>query len=249
MEETRDSNIIFDEQTHRYTIRTDPDHEYISVTSWVTTLFPKFDQDAALARSRSSPHWDKGPYVGMTNDEIKESWFKKREESASDGKELHKLIEEFLLGKEVEIPDGNAESFKLFKEFINGRPDWKIFRTEWMIYDEEFHICGTLDALFRDADGNYILVDWKRSKKLTYNPPSRDFGLHWSICDMKNISINHYKLQLNTYKYILEKNYGIKISKMLIVGLHPQPCPEEKRIIEIEDLQFKISMLLQNRNG
>ena len=31
----------------------------------------------------------------------------------------------------------------------------------------------------------------------------------------------HYSLQLNTYKYILENNYGKKINKMYLVILHP----------------------------
>jgi hypothetical protein len=41
----RDKNLVFDEPTHKYSILTDPDSKYTSVTTWNHSHFPHFDAD------------------------------------------------------------------------------------------------------------------------------------------------------------------------------------------------------------
>ena len=45
---TRDAHIQFFEKGHKYTISTDPNSKYTSVTTWNHSHFPKFDADAII---------------------------------------------------------------------------------------------------------------------------------------------------------------------------------------------------------
>ena len=49
----------------------------------------------------------------------------------------------------------------------------------------------------------------------------------------------HYSLQLNTYKALLEKNYGVKVKGMYLVCLHPNNENKSYQRIEVADLQKK----------
>ena len=44
----RDKHIRFTEEGHKYTILTDPDNKYTSVTTWNHSHFPHFDADSII---------------------------------------------------------------------------------------------------------------------------------------------------------------------------------------------------------
>jgi len=50
-------------------------------------------------------------------------------------------------------------------------------------------------------------------------------------------------LQLNTYRYILEKNYGIKITGMFLVCLHPENPMNNYERIAVHDLRKEVNDL------
>ena len=58
-------------------------------------------------------------------------------------------------------------------------------------------------------------------------------GEKTGIGQLKSIddtSYNHYCLQQSLYKYILEKNYDLQVSKMYLVVIHP----DYERYIKVE---------------
>jgi hypothetical protein len=72
------------------------------------------------------------------------------------------------------------------------------------------------------------MYDWKRSKKiiepLTGDPITQDQWDNTGIgtfSDVDDTSFNRYALQQNIYRYILEENYGLEISNMYLVVMHP----------------------------
>ena len=72
----RDANMQFSEEGHRYTILTDPNTKYTSVTTWNHSHFPKFDADAVIDAMMKGSNW--GPdnkYWGLTPKQIKDQWF------------------------------------------------------------------------------------------------------------------------------------------------------------------------------
>ena len=110
---------------------------------------------------------------------------------------------------------------------------------ELRIFDLETKIAGTIDGLFKNKDG-YIIYDWKRTKEIKYNNYFNK--CKFPLDNYDDCNFIKYSLQLNTYKYILEKNYNIKIVDMYLVILHPNEINYKK--IKIENMQDEIKKLI-----
>ena len=125
-------------------------------------------------------------------------------------------------------------------ENFNRETEYHPFRTEWCVYDETTRMAGTIDLLCACDDGTYEIYDWKRSNKI--NPMETNkwsFGIN-GLNHLPDTSYNHYCIQQNLYRYILEKNYGLRVSRMNLVVLHPNydnyrivPVPEMPREVRI----------------
>ena len=55
----------------------------------------------------------------------------------------------------------------------------------------------------------------------------------------------HYSLQLNTYKGIIENQYGKKVTKLVLVRLYPEAPTYE--LHECADLQNEVKALFEDR--
>ena len=109
----RDSHISFEEGPHIYTI--DGDSDYMSVTSWNSTHFPKFDSDSVITKMMASPRWPNSPYFGMTREEIKMKWKNDAIVASHAGTKMHYNIECFY--NEMDVEDDGSLEWKYFKEF------------------------------------------------------------------------------------------------------------------------------------
>lgn len=205
----RDSYISFDEATHLYKVN----GEILqSVTNFVDGCFPKFNAEFFAKK--------KAAYMGISTQEVLDMWEQKGKESRELGTELHKKIENYY----QDIASTEDDTFKLFLTFAN-KVKLKPYRTEWAVYDFKHKIAGTID--FVDyQNGEYIIYDWKRSEKIIENGmPVKiskydEKGNH-PLEHLDNTPYYHYALQLSLYKYILEKNYGMKISDLRLGIFHP----------------------------
>lgn len=209
---TRDSRIKFYPEPHLYKINDIPAP---SVSTIIAKFFPEFD----------SVKWSeiKSPELGMTASEVQIMWADKGSKAATDGHFLHEQIENFYLKKGHDRPEG----FHLFDKFHNDHIGLKPYRSEWRIFDEEFHIAGTVDLIAKTPEG-YEMYDWKRSKKVVNPVTGEPIKLNkWQsgigeLNVIADTSYNRYCLQQSLYKYILEKNYGIQVAKMYLVVLYPE---------------------------
>ena len=143
--------------------------------------------------------------------------------SAIKGTFLHEQIENFYLEQAYE----KTEEFHLFESFVSDHNHIIPYRTEWRIFDEQHHIAGTIDLISKNDNG-YEMYDWKRSEKVVSkfngeiiknNKWQKGVG---QLADIDDTSYNRYCLQQSLYKYILEKNYGLKVSKMYLIVLYPE---------------------------
>lgn len=97
--------------------------------------------------------------------------------------------------------------------------DWLLLASEYKVYDLECGIAGMIDAIYLPNvkyPRQVVLVDWKRTSILTtvgnmlYEHPLVNKyakGNYWK-----------YSMQLNIYREILEKNYGLHVIDMFIVS-------------------------------
>ncbi|MEC9138542.1 MAG: PD-(D/E)XK nuclease family protein, partial [Candidatus Thermoplasmatota archaeon] len=239
----RDAHISFDEGPHIYTI--DGDSDYMSVTSWNSTHFPKFDADSVISKMMDSPRWPQSPYFGMTREEIKMKWKNDGNEASVAGTNMHYNIECFYNGIDVE-DDGSLE-WKYFREFNEAvGKNLTPYRTEWMVWDKELRLAGSVDMLFENPDGTLQIYDWKRSKKVVKENKWAS-AIVDCISHLPDANFWKYSLQLNTYKWILEKNYDKKISNMFLVWLHPNNSGNSYLRYEVDSLPKEMEDLVKLR--
>ena len=261
----RDSEIKFYARGHKYEITTDPKSKYTSVTTWNHKHFPKFDADAIIENMFKSKGW--GPdhkYWGQTADQIKASWKSNGDAVSSAGTNLHERIEDFMNNNWLEGVYSQKELYEIYKcdfkdnvdeaveweyflKFVENHPELTPYRTEWMIFDEDLKIAGSIDMVYENPDGTLSIYDWKRSKDISKINGWNKFAINPLICHMPDSNFWHYALQLNTYKGILERKYGKKVTKLCLVRLHPDIKEETYELLEVPILTKEIKELFEER--
>jgi hypothetical protein len=268
----RDKNILFLEKGHKYIIQTDINSKYTSVTTWNHSHFPHFDADKIIEKMMSGKSWNPGhKYWGQTPDQIKKGWDTNKNNVSGAGTDLHFQIECFMNNshlpnnythsdlnndycdnlkeenKDLNHPLQTTE-WSYFLEFIQDFPDFKPYRTEWIIYHEDLKLAGSIDMVYENSDGTLNIYDWKRAKNISTVNNFNNFALTFEISHLPDSNFWHYALQLNTYQAILEEKYNKKIKDLYLVRLHPDAEEKTYELIKIPDLQKEIKELFNKRS-
>ena len=242
---TQDAYITFDPSEHIYLYK---GREFASVSTVVSKFFREFNPIDNSKRVAVR--------VGVTQMEIMERWDAAGVESREVGTFMHAQIESILnhehpllttnfeyKGQYVKIKE-NISIEKELKYFQNFMRENQVhpYRTEWRICDEEREIAGTIDLLCKNGD-DFEIYDWKRSRKALPDETIWAYGKD-GLGHIPDISFYHYALQQNLYKYILEKNYGIHVSKMHIVIFHP--IYDGYKLYDIPNMSKEVQYILSN---
>ena len=132
--------------------------------------------------------------------------------------------------------------------FIKDHPHLKPYRTEWVVFNEDIKISGSIDMVYENPDGTLSIYDWKRSKNITRINTYNKFALPPCICHLPDSNFWHYALQLNMYKYILETKYNKIIKELYLVRLHPEEEEKNYELVQLPILKTEINDLIQERN-
>ena len=259
---SRDENIQFFEQGHKYVITFEPEVKYTSVTTWNHKHFPEFNADEIIKMMMKSKGWKEGhKYWGLTANQIKTLWNSNNNNVASAGTNLHYNIECFM--NEKLLPNGyNHEQlynlymsqykslheskpleWQYFIQFVKDFPELKPYRTEWTIYHEDVKISGSIDMVYENPDGTLSIYDWKRTKNITRINNWNKFALPQEICHLPDSNFWHYAMQLNTYKVILEDKYDKIVTNLYLVRLHPEAEEKSYELIKLPDLSNEVREL------
>jgi hypothetical protein len=247
----RDNHINFDEPTHKYYVNGSCQGN-VSCTGFVHEFFGHFDAKAIIAKMRKGPKWATSKYYGKTDKEIMDEWSANGKTASEAGTAMHLAIEQFLHGSSEQIKPGMFETveWKYFMKFWNDcGHDLEPYRSEWEVFtdsleplpsERKIKLCGSIDMVFRrKSDGKFVIYDWKRSKEIK-SENSYESGL----CPLEHLPDTnywHYTMQLNVYKWILEKYYGLEVADLYLVIIHPdQPSYRRMRLNimtdEVEDM-------------
>ena len=241
----RDKCITFDEGPHIYTINGDSD--YMSVTTWNHSHFSHFDADKIIDKMMMSRKW--GPahkHWGKTKEQIKKEWDDNGKKASLAGTKMHYDIECYYNEMDVEVEEECIE-WKYFENFEEDIGQYKEpYRTEWMIWDDELKFAGSIDMTYINEDGTIDIYDWKRSVGIKKENRYQN-ALTKCIKHLPDSNYWHYCLQLNTYKALLEKNYGVKVRDMYLVCLHPNNENNNYQRIKVVNLQKEIKKLFRLR--
>jgi hypothetical protein len=222
----RDSRIKFFPQPHIYLIDDNPNT--ISASTLVKRFFEDFDEE----------HWaaTKARQRGVTTQTQKDEWEANRKNSADLGTQLHLEIEKYFESNKTIKPHNKPEFDYFIRFYEKHLLHLKLYRTEWRIFDDLINVAGTADMIFKKDDGTYAIYDWKRSKDIKeYNNFNNGIG----VCsDLDDCNYNHYCLQLNIYKKILEDHYAKPVSEMYFVRLHPNF--DDYKIFPVPNMREKV---------
>jgi hypothetical protein len=260
----RDQYLLFDEPTHKYTITTDPESNYTSVTTFNHHHFPKFDADEVIQNMMKGKNWNpENKYWGLTPEQIKNLWSDNGKSVSGAGTEMHYDIECFMNQPvsnathqtlleyfESTPPEyvNTSEEWEFFIKFAKAFPDLKPYRTEWTIYDEDLKIAGSIDMVYQDANtGELSIYDWKRAKDISKTNGWDKYATTECINHLPDSNFWHYSLQLNTYKAILESKYGKKVTSLYLVRLHPDNKRKTYELIKCADLSKEVADLFELR--
>lgn len=254
--------VTFDEEQHKYFVDGVPMES--SVTQLVGTYFSEFDSEAVatnmltkssfLTESRYEQYRailrDTDRFSIEARDMIVAHWKTITDEAAALGTKMHKSIEAFY--NHGTMPEPMTKEFSMFLNFdsLTDELGFVPFRTEQVVFDRELSLAGSVDMLYVRADNiaskptKIWLVDWKRSKEIKMNAFGNARG-HAPFQALPDCNYQHYSIQLNLYKYLLEKNYDMSIERMTLVILHPNQ--DSYIMLDVNDIQPLIVQALEVR--
>jgi hypothetical protein len=223
-----DGVVEMDEATHTYRVRGEVVPR--STTKLVSDAMDPNDHfDADLIIEKNLASWKSNkrskyfPVVDGKSDEDATAELKNVWNDANRlGTKLHAHIESHL--NDEEPPDDveiDAEwkmvevEFKKLQEL-----GWVPFRSELSMYytkaDGSVTIAGQADAIFKDAEGNSVIVDWKRTNKDLSQEckPFKDKRCAAPVLEQR-LANDHtkYSLQTSVYAIMYHQLTGVKIGR------------------------------------
>jgi len=225
------SGLQFNESTHTYLVNGK------KISKSVTALAGQYSSDKPF----DTQYWAerKAKERGISKEEIIKEWDAKRDFSANKGTLVHKFMENIYNGIEENIEVSDKE---LCLKFYNETKTFLLpIASELRIYDIELDVAGTIDQLFYCPQKKQIvLVDWKTNKMINtkngYNKMVKPFD-KFDSCEFYN-----YSLQLNFYKYIIEKNTELKIDSMKLVWLNSE-VNKDYKVFDCVNFQDEIKKI------
>jgi len=138
-----------------------------------------------------------------------------------------------------ESPEWNM--FKAYQEKIGSK--MIPFRTEWLVFNEDIKVAGSIDMLYMKSDGKYAIYDWKRAKDIKMeNKYQAGLG---PLSHLPDSNYWIYSMQLNVYRMILKLKYGMEIDELALVILHPNN--DNWRVIKVNIMEQEVLDMFECR--
>jgi len=243
----REDRITFDEATHTYKV----DNQTVprSVTGFLHEYASEFDPKSAVTAMKNGRDWEakKAALASMgvgAEEDILRMWARSGEVARARGHLLHWQAEQMCNGLEIEEP--HSPEFKqariAYQVLLLDR-GYSPYRAESNLFHCGLVLAGQPDLLMTDQRGEIVIVDWKRSKSMKFE--NAHGSLKYPLEHIPDSNFWLYSLQLNTYRLMLETEYGMPVSDMILAVCHPEidgprliACPrmdeEMRRIVEFE---------------
>lgn len=190
-----------------------------------------------------------------------ELWEYKNKFACEKGSTCHEFAqsrwskEKYELNKFDESDEYLEAVLKIQKQAVNFYNDYKDtlehLADEFVVGSEEYDIASAIDHLFiNKLTGGLVLVDYKTNSILKgYNDDEKNRkyakNMKVPLSHIKDLTLNHYYIQLSIYRYLLEKYAKVEVEEMFIVYFSENI--ENYEIIEIPYLKNEVEKILENR--
>lgn len=237
------------------------DHHYefkgrrigMSVTRLIEEYANKFQRDSIAEKCAKRD--------GKTVEEILVEWDYKNKFACEKGSTCHEFAQtrwskdKYTLNKFDGSEDYLNAVLKIQKQAINFYEDYKDvlehLYDEFVVGSEEFDIASAIDHLFiNKLTRGLVLVDYKTNSILKgYNDDGKNTRyakpMKPPLHHIKDVTLNHYYIQLSIYRYLLEKYTTLKVDEMFIAYFSENI--DNYEIIEIPYLKKEVIKILENR--
>lgn len=260
LEEVKQKLKVFDkykffENGHYYTYK---DKQVgISVTKYISQFENEFDSNTLSQKVADKD--------GISQFEVLNEWKRKGEYSCLKGTAIHEWLQDKYANREYKFDLSQLEEYpeyykiedvehlkQMAIDFIN---DYKnryiLIGDEILCGIPDFDIASAIDLLFYDTVNNeVVLADIKTNTDLKgwKSTPSYVKKMLQPLENIKDITFEHYKIQLSIYRYFLEEYAHISISdNMFIVYLSEKE--KSYNIIQIPYLKNEVEKILKLRRA
>lgn len=243
-------HIKYYDEPHKYFIGK---QQLVSGTAFIGKFKNKFDSKAQAKK--------KSAKTGIPEEELLADWDFKGDFSRTKGTFLHNYAENYWQNKifpidysEVDLKFGEGlmkerleACIELFHNFYKDASDALVpISMELVVGDAELGIGGMVDCLFWNQKmGELQIFDYKTNSEINTFSKYRNRMLA-PINFLHDCELEAYSIQLNLYKYIIEKNTSLKIGKCYLVHIHEEQ--EKYNIIECKEYQEIIGMLINYKS-
>ncbi len=226
----QDKDIDFLPEGHVYLYR--GTRQMLPVSTLIAHFFEPFDAQRAAEQQFLR--------YGIPVEQSLEKWKRIGRIASEVGTFVHEQTENFFqngtfLNSYDFHYEGTIEHISIEREhqqFLQFISDYNIcpYRQEWPVFDIDLNLAGTIDLVCKNDDGSFTIYDWKRSRKVCDaqgHPIVTPFGNKKAShgLDVPDTSYYHYCIQQNLYRYMLQRNYGIRVTALNLVVL----CPDYDR--------------------
>lgn len=232
------SGISLNESDHSYYYK---GHKFRrSVTELISIYTQKFDKE----------HWSQ--FVSkrdkISQEEVLKNWEARAASSSEKGREFHLFMEEllnnFIKNSDFESKYSNRELKQkgefFFQKNIENKKITPI-SLEQPIFDLELDLAGTVDFFGITHKSEYIILDWKTNREIKLK--NTYAKMHAPFDSFDDCSFYHYSLQLNIYRYIIEKHCNITIPYLYFVWFHEDN--ETYKIFNCIDMKTELDIIFK----
>ena len=242
------NDITYYDEPHEYYLG---GNQFISVTTLIHKYQEEFDEEYwsnYKANEYNVPQW-----------KIKRAWDFINRKGTMKGSIIHDYAENALLNKVFEYPQQdiiNEFGFDpIYPEYLTTKRHVDKFlkvsknklipiKTELVVHDNESQVAGMVDLLFYNVKENELQIwDWKTNKAFYYNNPYQN--LLGTLNMLEDCDLELYSLQMEMYKYIIEKNTSLKLGKSYLVWVSHNN--DDFEIIESQNRRFFVERMFQER--
>lgn len=231
------NEVVFIKEDHKYLTK-DTGCRLTSATQLIDKFKPKFDPKGYIIKAVAKRE-------NKTVNEIYEQWEFKKNNSLLKGTYIHNTIESLIDGIEITPNNINeiewySEALKVKNEFVNNLNGELL--SEVLVYNIDLGIAGQIDLLEVLEDGSVNIYDYKTNETISTKSRYGNKMLK-ELNYLDDCSLNHYQIQLNIYRYLLELK-GIKVNSVKIIHINKDitvyDIPKDDKSIEIVTKQSEL---------
>lgn len=245
---TNFNDVTYFDEPHKYFFN---GNEFVSVTTLIHKYQEEFDGE----------YWSnfKANQHNIPQYKIKRAWDFINKKGTMKGSLIHDYAENKLLNKVFKYPhdqiinefgfDPISVEYNKTKKHVDNfirisRNKLIPLKTELVVFDKESMVAGMADLLFYNIRDKEIQIwDWKTNKVFSKEEKGRHLKSIFGILEDCDLEI--YSLQLESYKYIIEKNTNLKLGKSFLIWVSHNN--DNFEIIQTKNRKFYIEQMFNER--